>query len=142
MIRKLKPTELSSVMQIWLDANLEAHQFINPLFWHKNADNVRKLMGTAEIYVYETEDDHKVVGFIGLINNLIGGLFVHNAYRATGVGKKLIDYAKLSKAYLIVHVYKQNELAYHFYRREGFNLSREQIEPNTMEMEYEMFWEK
>ena len=142
MIRKLRPTELSTVMQIWLDANLEAHQFIHAEHWHKMTEHVRKLLATAEIYVYENEEDHKLVGFIGLFNNHIAGLFVHRAYRSSGVGKALIDYVKLSKTYLVLHVFKKNERAYRFYRREGFNLSRLQSEPNTQETEYEMFWEK
>lgn len=142
MIRKLRPTELSSVMQIWLDANIEAHQFVNAQYWRKTAEHVRKLLTTAEIYVYETEDDHKVVGFIGLFNNHIGGLFVHKAYRSAGIGKALVDYVKLSKAYLVLSVFQKNERAYHFYRREGFQLSKTQTDPQTQEAEYEMFWEK
>ena len=142
MIRKLRPTELSNVMQIWLDANLETHPFIQAQYWHKTADHVRKLLASAEIYVYETEEDHKLVGFIGLFDNHIAGLFVHRAYRSTGVGKALIDYAKLSKAYLVLHVFKQNKRAYRFYRREDFQLSRTLTDPDTQQTEYEMFWEK
>ena len=142
MIRKLKPTELSSVMQIWLDANIETHQFVHAQYWHDTAEHVRKLLATADIYVYETDDTHKVVGFIGLFNNHIGGLFVHKAYRSSGVGKALVDYVKLSKAYLVLNVFGKNEMAYRFYRREGFQLSRTQTDPHTQETEYEMFWEK
>lgn len=142
MIRKLRPTELSQVMQIWLDANLEAHQFIDARYWYNTAEQVRELLGTAEIYVFETEDNHRLVGFIGLLGNRVGGLFVHKAYRSQGIGKALIDYAKLSKTYLVLNVFKRNERAYHFYRREGFQLSKTQTDQPTQELEYEMFWER
>ena len=142
MIRKLRPTELSNVMQIWLEANLEAHQFISAQYWHEIAEQVRKLLAAAEIYVYENEEDHKLAGFIGLFNNHIAGLFVHRAHRSSGVGKALIDYVKMSKAYLVLNVYRQNEQAYRFYRREGFKLSRTQTDPVTQEEEFEMYWEK
>ena len=142
MIRKAKQTELSSVMQIWLDGNIEGHPFIPAEYWQKNAENARQLMMTSDIYVYETEDDHRLVGFVGLIGNFIEGLFVHTNYRKSGVGRELIDYVKSFKTYLVLTVYKKNSLAQDFYQQEGFKTVSEQIDNNTDEVEYKMIWEK
>lgn len=142
MIRKLKPTELSSVMQIWLEANLEAHNFVNAEYWHSHSEEVRKMLMTSEIYVYEDEAEQKVTAFIGLIDHFIGGLFVHRAYRSTGIGKELIDYVKTFKAYLVLHVFQKNEAAFRFYQREGFLVNQTLSDDSTGEKTYEMVWEK
>ena len=141
MIRKAKQTELSSVMQIWLDGNIEGHPFIPTEYWQQNAERARQVMMTSEVYVYETED-HKVVGFIGLIGNIIGGLFVHVNYRKSGVGRELMDYVKSFKTYLIVNVYEKNLSAVDFYQQEGFRTVSEQLDNSTNETENKMVWEK
>ena len=51
MIRKMKDAELEKVSQIWLDSNLEAHDFIGKDFWFDNDSVVKKQFKTAEIYV-------------------------------------------------------------------------------------------
>lgn len=141
-IRKLKQTELSQVMQIWLEANLEVHDFVLPGYWKRNTGMVRALMERAEIYVAETEDTHRVMGFIGLMGDYVAGLFVHAAHRSEGVGKALIDYAKHYKTYLVLRVFCKNRRAIEFYRREGFAVAKEQTDADTREAEYEMIWEK
>ena len=142
MIRKAKQTELSSVMQIWLDGNIEGRPFIPIEYWQKNAETIRQILMTADIYVYETEEDHKVVGVIGLTDHFIQGLFVHRNYRNAGVGKELLNYVKLHLPYLVLHVYQKNKTGQDFYLQEGFSITKEQVDKNTNETEYEMIWEK
>lgn len=60
-------------------------------------------MPNAEIYVYETEDE--ILGFIGLIDNYIAGLFVDKAYRGLGIGRQLLAEAKKEKDDLQLQVF-------------------------------------
>ena len=41
MIRALRPEDLDQVMQIWLDANLEAHCFLPESYWCDHMEEVR-----------------------------------------------------------------------------------------------------
>lgn len=42
MIRALRPEDLDQVMQIWLDANLEAHCFLPESYWCDHMEEVRR----------------------------------------------------------------------------------------------------
>ena len=43
MIRALRPEDLDQVMQIWLDANLEAHCFLPESYWCDHMEEVRAI---------------------------------------------------------------------------------------------------
>ena len=55
MIRKFETQDLDAVMQIWLQANLDAHAFIPASFWEAHFEMVRDLLSQAELYVHENE---------------------------------------------------------------------------------------
>ena len=55
MIRPLKITDLDTVMQIWLDGNLQAHHFIAAEYWKRNYDFVKQMLPQSKVYVYEDE---------------------------------------------------------------------------------------
>ena len=42
MIRKYQKSYLDALMQIWLEGNLDAHDFIDPSYWHDNYELVKK----------------------------------------------------------------------------------------------------
>ncbi len=43
MIRKFKNEELDTVMSIWLETNMKAHDFINKSYWQGNYDMVKEM---------------------------------------------------------------------------------------------------
>lgn len=55
MIRKFETQDLGAVMQIWLQANLDAHAFIPASFWEAHFEMVRDMLPQAELYVHENE---------------------------------------------------------------------------------------
>ena len=55
MIRKFENLDLDAVMQIWLQANLDAHAFIPASFWEAHFETVRDMLPQAELYVHENE---------------------------------------------------------------------------------------
>ena len=140
MIRKFENLDLDAVMQIWLQANLDAHAFIPASFWEAHFEMVRDMLPQAELYVHENEATRQIDGFIGLTENHIEGIFIAKAARSKGIGKALLDYAKSRKPCLTLGVYQKNERALAFYQREQFVMHSEGIDEDTNEAEIQMLW--
>ena len=60
MIRKFETQDLDAVMQIWLQANLDAHPFIPASFWTDHFETVRDMLPQAELYVHEDKDTRQI----------------------------------------------------------------------------------
>lgn len=140
MIRKFETRDLDTVMQIWLHGNLDAHAFIPASFWTDHFEMVRNMLPQVELYVHEDKDTRQIDGFIGLAGNHIEGIFVAKAARSKGVGKALLDHAKLLKPSLTLNVYQKNERALAFYRREQFAVQSEGIDEDTSKADIQMLW--
>ena len=138
MIRQLEKEDLDEVMKIWLEANVEAHHFIEQSYWEDQFDMVKKLLPLATVYVYEK--DETVQGFIGLNGPFVEGVFVDHEAQSKGIGKQLMDTAKSVQQRLTLQVYRQNQRAVDFYLREGFLIQSEQTDEATGETEYQMVW--
>lgn len=137
MIRELKKEDIDQVMEIWLNENIKAHDFIDADCWKQHFDEVKQQIKQAEVYVYEKDE---IQAFIGLIDNYIAGIFVDALYQGKGIGNKLISYAKAKKKQLVLQVYKKNEKAVQFYVKQGFKMVQEQIDEDTNEIEYTLVW--
>ncbi|WP_333652178.1 N-acetyltransferase [Lacrimispora sp.] len=140
MIRRFKIDHLEAVMKIWLESNISAHDFISRNYWQENYKQVEKVLPDAEIFVYEEGD--AVLGFIGLTENYIAGIFVDANSQSQGIGKALLDHVKKSSTQLLLQVYKKNSRAVRFYIREGFAVLNEQTDEHTGETELVMSWIK
>ena len=140
MIRKFENLDLDAVMQIWLQANLDAHAFIPASFWEAHFEMVRDMLPQAELYVHENEAPRQIDGFIGLTENHIEGIFVAKSARSKGIGRALLEYAKSRRPRLTLGVYQKNERALAFYRREQFAVHSEGIDEDTNEAEIQMHW--
>ncbi len=137
MIRPFIPSDLDTVMQIWLDGNISGHSFIAPQYWHSNFETVKSLLPQADVFVFE--ENGTIKGFIGIQDKThIAGLFVSPSFQGRGIGRKLIKTAKNSFSTLKLAVYRRNEKAVCFYSKQGFAVSREQTDQETGETEYIM----
>ncbi|WP_334342285.1 GNAT family N-acetyltransferase [Companilactobacillus sp. HBUAS56275] len=140
MIREMRPEEIETVSNIWLQGNLEAHAFIDKDYWINNLNVVREQFGKADIYVFV--ENGKIQGFAGLQENYLAGIFVQKEYRDHGVGKKLLDYLKQKYSDLSLDVYAKNIRAKKFYSQNEFVIVREDMDESTNEVEYQMFWKR
>lgn len=140
MIRKLKEKDINIVMEIWLETNISAHNFISKEYWMNNYEFVKNELPKSEIYVYEERDN--IYGFIGIINGYIEGIFVKEKHQSKGIGKKLLDYCKEKYSKLSLNVYEKNYNAIRFYNREKFKITGKKIDSTTKEVEYDMEWKK
>ena len=97
MIRKFRENDLDIIMQIWVETNIQAHNFIPKEYWINNYDMVKNMLPQAEVYVYEDDETNQIDGFIGLADDYIAGIFVRNGVQSKGIGKQLLDYMKCIK---------------------------------------------
>lgn len=139
MIRKYEKSDHDRIMEIWLSSNIEAHSFIRRGYWQDCFEGVSEAIPLAEVYTALSGGE--IVGFIGLNEGHIEGIFVDGEHRSKGVGKSLIDFAKELYPKLSLCVYEKNERAVDFYRREGFWPVRKKPDISTGETEILMRWE-
>ena len=140
MIRKKDSKDIKKIMDIWIASNLDAHNFISKDYFYNNFDFVKDAIENTTVYVYEQES--KVIGFVGINQEFIEGIFVDRNYRSKGIGKKLIDYCKKNYNTLSLNVYCKNKKAIEFYKREGFESCEKKLEKDNKEFEYVMKWKR
>ncbi|MBM7542208.1 GNAT family N-acetyltransferase [Amphibacillus cookii] len=139
-LNELKQTELDQIMTIWLTANREAHHFIDISYWESRVETVRKMIPTATLYIKKR--DQNIVGFIGVSDGYIAGLFVDRSERGKGIGKALLDHAKARAQSLTLNVYQQNKQAVRFYLNNDFQIMDMQRNQETAVNEYTMKWKR
>lgn len=121
MIEHLKKKNRKTIKvlgNIWLNANLDTHTFIDSIYWIDNYSNVLDSLKDADVYVYK--ENEQIVAFCGLIDNYIAGLFVKEEYRNKGIGHALIKHLQSEYDHLSLEVFEQNNRAVHFYESLGF----------------------
>ena len=140
MIRKFEKNDIKAVMEIWENENIRTHNFIIKDYWKNNYEYVKDILPNADIYVYIL--NKHIVGFIGVNNNYIEGIFVDINNQHNGIGTSLLDKIKEDKENLTLRVYKKNTNAIKFYEKNNFIIISENIDENTNEIEYIMTWNK
>ena len=140
MIRKFEKKDINAVMEIWKNENIRTHNFIAKEYWKDNYEYVKDILPKADIYVYIL--DEKIVGFVGVNNNYIEGIFIDINNQHSGIGTSLLDKIKEKKDNLILNVYKKNKNAIKFYEKNNFIIISENIDKNTNEIEYTMNWKR
>ena len=124
MIRKHIEGDLEQIMDVWYASSTLAHPFLNSAFVEKVNNDMRHMyIPGSETWVYES--DHKVVGFISMIDDEIGGLFVLPQNHNIGIGTKLVDYISRLHEKLEVEVFEKNEIGRAFYAKYGFKVIKE-----------------
>ena len=119
MIRNYRKEDEDIVMDIWYKSSSLAHPFLENSFVEKVKSDMReKYLPNSETWVYE--EKNSVVGFIAMIDNEIGGLFILPEYHSKGIGTKLVDYVLQDNDVLEVEVFERNLIGRSFYDKYGF----------------------
>ena len=66
--------------------------------------------------------DGRVVGFLALIGNEVGAIFVDPDEQGSGIGRMLMDAASSSRPFLELNVFEANEIGRRFYEAYGFEV--------------------
>ena len=130
IIRHYKESDLSGVLSSWENASKIAHPFLDEAFMEQERYNVPNMyLPNADTWVAEV--DNTVVGFIALIGNEVGAIFVEPNFQGTGLGKSLMDKAKELHGALEVEVFKENHIGRKFYSAYGFKHLEEKTHEQT-----------
>ena len=138
MIRLAERQDLDRIMEIWLEGNLQAHDFVDPAYWIGCRQEVREAIAQADVWVWD--ENGRVEAFAGMVEHYLAGLFVSGAQRGKGIGGLLLEYIKEQRFPLTLHVYSRNAGAVQFYERYGFGAVSEYIDPETGQPEREMIF--
>lgn len=140
-IRKLDTKDIETVVELWYETSIIAHDFIPASYWEKNKDAM------ASIYLPKSETylavkDEKIAGFIAMAENFLAAIFVDNKSQGIGIGKKLLNFIKEKRTEIQLKVYKKNTQTVEFYKSQGFKILSENKEEETGENEFLMEWKK
>tara|TARA_R110002072_G_scaffold247353_2_gene406496 strand:- start:46159 stop:46602 length:444 start_codon:yes stop_codon:yes gene_type:complete len=129
-IRQYMDSDLDAVLDSWEVATRMAHEFMTDEFIAQERKNV------ADIYIPNTdtwvaEVDGKVQGFIALMGNEVGAIFIQPHCHGRGVGKALMDKAQKLHGDLEVEVFKENAIGRKFYIRYGFEHLEDKLHEPT-----------
>ncbi len=138
MIRLAEQQDLDRIMEIWLEGNLQAHDFVDPDYWTGCFQEVREAIAQADVWVWD--ENGRVEAFAGMVEHYLAGLFVSGAQRGKGIGGLLLEYIKKQRFPLTLHVYSRNAGAVQFYERHGFGTVSEYIDLETGQPEREMIF--
>lgn len=134
MIRRYRDDDLAELLEVWYQASLLAHPFLDEAFLSRERENIAATyMPVAETWVFVREG--RVVGFISLIGNEVGAIFVGPAVQGQGIGRALMDHARALRAWLELDVFEANRIGRRFYDRYGFTPVRAHVhEPTGLTM--------
>ena len=121
IIRKYEDNDLTDVLSVWESASAVAHPFLTDEFLDQERNNIPNMyLPNAETWV--AEEGGQVIGFIALIDDEVGAIFVGTEFHHMGVGRALMDRAKDLRGTLDVEVFKENKIGRKFYSGYGFEL--------------------
>ena len=139
MIRPFAPTDMDAVLGVWLNASIQAHDFIAPDYWVARVDDMQQVyLPASESYVYE--EDGEVLGFMSLVDATLSALFVAPGRQSQGIGTKLLDHAQRLRPELTLRVYAANVRSIAFYEKHGFRRTGSQADEHTGHEECTMSW--
>ena len=133
MIRRYKNEDVDDVVSVWRMASDLAHPFLTQAFQDKEQHNVRHVYPQfAEIWV--KEESGNIIGFIALIENELGAIFLHPDFHSRGMGREMMDFAVQQKGRLTLDVFEKNKIGRRFYKRYGFTFVKDYIHEETGEV--------
>lgn len=140
MIRQATNTDFAELADIYHDASLIAHPFIDPEFVAKDKHRVRdELLPLNESFVFERGGE--ILGFISMSQHHINGLFVKADQQRKGIGRALLDHVKDRHQALELCCFVDNYEAQRFYHAQDFEIVQERENDELPHDEYVMRWD-
>jgi len=133
--------DMNNIIDIWLTASIEAHHFIPAQYWKSKIEEMQNIyLPMSETYLLE--DNGQVHGFISLVEDHLAALFVSTTGQNQGYGRALLHHAMDLRNVLKLQVYQENQHAFRFYLKNGFQVLEEAVGNDTGQTEITMIWNK
>ena len=92
MLRQSRPEDMEEIVEIWLLASLQAHDFVDASCWWQAQEELRtRYLDHARIWVFEERGD--LLGFMALVDDYLAALFVRPDRQGRG-GHALLQEAR------------------------------------------------
>lgn len=114
--------DFPEIVEVWEASVRATHHFLTEediLFFKPLI--LQEYLGAIDLWI-ALNQQHKIVGFLGVSDDSIEMLFIHPDDRGKGIGKLLIHHAIHALQACKVEVNEQNEQAVGFYEKMGFVL--------------------
>jgi len=130
VIRPYDPRDRDALLAVWAESAAVAHPFWTPATLEQERREIAsKYLPVAETWVFERAG--AVVGFISLLGDEVGGIFVAPRYHGQGIGRALMDQARGSRDRLELDVFEANRIGRSFYAAYGFRVVAERMDEAT-----------
>lgn len=136
-VRGAVEADVPVMAQIVFDWEAATEWMESPYGPEEIAGFIREAMPEREIWVA----GEPIEGYLSFDPSVsrVGGLYCRTT--GAGVGKALMDKAKVGRDFVWLHTHEANEAAQRFYKREGFQeVSRHEAEPPNTVCEVRMEW--
>lgn len=131
-IRKFQNSDTLYILQFWEKSSMVAHPFLHPNYVNQIKNDLKEIyLPNAETWVYK--ENSQIIGFISMIQNEIGGLFVLPDFHSSGIGTKLVNYVNKFHEILEVEVFAKNDKGRNFYTKYGFELLHQYVHEESQE---------
>ena len=132
IIRKYNEADIVGVLSSWENASKIAHPFLKEDFLAQERKSIPELfLPNADTWVVDV--DNQVVGFIALIGNEVGAIFLQPEHHGNKMGKLMMDKAQELHGDLEAEVFEKNSIGRNFYAQYGFKLIKEKVHEQTGE---------
>lgn len=142
VIRPAMPADTDTIVEVWLAASRESHDFVAYDVWLSHADAMRDVYLPESDTFVAADSTGGVIGFASLAGSELAALFVEPSRQGDGVGSSLVRRVQASRETLTLGAYTRNARALAFYRRHGFLPLEERIDERTGERETRMRWDR
>lgn len=133
MIRPFQKEDMEDVVNVWLAASLQAHDFIPRDFWERAAEDMRTLYlpMSDEIVLHIDDATGRPDAFLAFVDTFLAALFVAPEAQGSGLGSRMFRIARRMHPDLTLCVYRENGRAVAFYRKHGMTVIGERVEEKT-----------
>ncbi|WP_413676768.1 GNAT family N-acetyltransferase [Pantoea dispersa] len=122
-ISEVSKEEYHLLIQVWEDAVRATHHFLNEQDILRLRQLILENYFDAVVLRKVSDENHDIVGFIGVQDENIEMLFVSPAHHKKGIGARLVHYAIRHLSAKSVDVNEQNTAALGFYQHLGFQVT-------------------
>jgi putative acetyltransferase len=119
-IRASRADDVPRLFEVWQAAVAATHGFVSAEDKAEIAGIVREqYLPNVPLWVAVDEAD-RPLGFMGMTGAMMDALFIDPTHHGRGLGRAMVEHARLIAPDLSVDVNEQNEAAVAFYRHLGF----------------------